>query len=148
MTDEHGVRVLEGDDMTFQNVEGVGYVRPAVVRQLVLEQLVNRGVIPNRRDRRALRRHKGRPPVVAPAIALRSLSERETTDRVAKLLLDEWDSHRRQFPHATLSQFFDDKTGAEVERAWREGKPIDRDAVRRGIGQLWEQAQRKQRRNR
>lgn len=68
------------------------------------------------------------------------LSEPETTARMADLLLGEWDKYHAYFPAETLSRFLDDRTSHLMTEAYRRGQPIDRDAVRRAIGQLWKES--------
>jgi len=130
------VTVPDGQDMVFRNVEGVGPVRPAVVRELVKRELVSRGMIPSRRERRLLKRVRAAPPIPAPGppIRPRRISERETTDRMAALLLDEYARHR-MFPASTLGQYVDDDLT---------GERLDRDAVREAVANLWVQTQRQQ----
>lgn len=115
-------------------------IRPAVVVALLNREM-------KRKVTRMIRkkaRSQGLPePIIAP---LRPrLSERDTTDRMADLLLSEYEKYHVMFPAHTLAQYLDDRTGETMEKAFREGKPIDREATRRAIGELWKQAEAKRR---
>lgn len=110
-----------------------GTVRPAVVVALL-----------NRNMRRKLEKELGKRArernLPEPVIMRKPLSEAETTDKMASMILDEWEKYHKYFPLATLQQFLDERTGRIMEQAYLTGKPIDREAVRQAIGALWDRS--------
>lgn len=129
---------LPKDPFSIKSETGDGTVRPAVVVALLNRNM--RRQLGRRLKKQA--RSQGLPdPIIAP---LRPrLTERETTARVADMLLSEWDKYHRMFPVSTLVEFLDARTAETMEKAFLEGKPIDRDATRRAIGELWKRAEAK-----
>lgn len=108
-------------------------IRPAVIIALLNSEMKTK----LEKRLKADARSKGLPePIIAPA----RLSESETTARMADLLIGEWDKYHTYFPAATLSRFLDDRAGRTMEAAFAAGKPMNRDDVRRAIGQLWHEA--------
>lgn len=111
-------------------------IRPAVVVALLNENMKNKLM----KKLRAKAQERGLPePIITPA----RLSERDTTDKMADLLLSEWEKYHKYFPLKTLKNYLDDRTAKIMEEAFLTGRPIDRDAVRRAIGALWQEAQQK-----
>lgn len=130
---------LPKDPFSIRSTTGEGeQIRPAVVVALLNRNMKRQLERKFKRDARS----KGLPdPIIVPVRP--RLSERETTDRVADMLLGEYDKYHAMFPAETLAQFLDARTGETMKKAFLEGKPIDREATRRAIGELWKRAEAK-----
>jgi len=109
------------------------------VRPVVIPVLLNREM-----KRKLLREMKKRGVNVelhadpAPVVTKPRLTARETTARMADELIAEYQLYRANFPMATLKQYLDERTSKTMEEAWKQGKPLDREAVRAALGALWQ----------
>lgn len=124
-------------------VAGVGTIRPAMI-----PVLLNRAM--RRRLEKDLRRAGVDAKIVKaedapavqqeePVIPNQPLSGRETIDRMASLLIDDWDKYHRYFPAKTLAEFLDHRAGEILLDAWKKGKPVNREDVKRALANLWQQ---------
>lgn len=109
-----------------------------MVRPVVIVALLNRQQ-KRMADRIARKRAKDHPEEQPPLILRQKVDPAVVTDRVADLMLKEWEEYHRYFPLATLQQYLDDRTAKTLEEAILRGKPLDRDAVRRALGALMQE---------
>jgi hypothetical protein len=117
----------------------VGTVRPIVVTALINREMAIRA----RKKAREMRQQAaGKPP--EPIVLKRKLTDRETTNVMADLLIKEWEVYHRYFPLKTLQDYLDDRTGRVLEEAMLQGRPLDRDAVRQAVGNLLQEHKREQ----
>lgn len=116
----------------------VGVVRPVVVIALLnREQL--------RRARRwAKRRATEHPEEPEPVIMRQKLTPVQTTDSVADMLIKEYETYKRYFPLKTLQDYLDDRTAKTLEESLKRGQPLDRDSVRRAIGNMMHEMEQEQ----
>ena len=113
----------------------------SVIRPAVVTVLMNREMA--RRVGRKLRKRAKEQGLPEPMVLRPKLSGAETTSRMAAMLIDEYEKYSGHFPLKTLQNFLDDRTAKVMEDAIRTGRPLDRDAVRRAIGELWARAEAK-----
>jgi hypothetical protein len=106
----------------------VGEVRPVVIFELLNME----------NQRRAEVAAAGNPQQedVRPVQLNDPLTERETTARVADIIISEWEQFHQHFPLVALSEYLDSQTAKTMELALEKGWPLDRDAVRRALGGL------------
>jgi hypothetical protein len=108
----------------------VGIVRPVVVIALMNREQARRAA------RWARKRAREHPEEPAPVITRKPLSPAQTTDRMADALIREYEDYHRYFPLKTLQNYLDDRTSRTLEEALKQGRPLDRDSVRRAIGNM------------
>jgi hypothetical protein len=111
-------------------------VRPAVVIAMLNREMARK----IERRLRKTARSKGLPE---PIVMRQKLSDRETNERMADMVIEEWERYHQYFPLRTLQQYLDERTGSILEEAILQGKPLDRAAVRQALANLHEEAKRR-----
>lgn len=104
---------------------------------------IQREIIRRKRTDPRFRTEEGNPlsditsrPLIVPKPINTALEE------VTDYLLAEYDKYEKQFPTNTLAKWLDKRSADIVKDAWRKGKPIPREEVKRALAGLYAQAQR------
>jgi len=112
-----------------------------VVRPAVVLAMLNRTMA--RKVERMLRKKAKEQGLPEPIVMRERLSDRDTNERMADMVIGEWEKYHAYFPLNTLQQYLDERTGRILEEAILSGRPVDRDAVRRALAELHRQAEEK-----